>query len=381
LNVHLATREKGDENLKWQKTRILIALLVAILAANMFLAFGVVHSVQAQSGVLFSDDFDTSQPNPQFIIGSNDTMNNVLYVTSPCSLQVSPNSSPSSYATFDDTTGRLYVQMLYATNTSGYSRIATLTGNTGWIAIYQDANGIIFDWDNNANETNILLTPNMWYNITLSLYLDPNQGSNSSATLWLNQTLIANQSMPQVDGYDVNTLTFDPSLSIQAIDYYDNIVVSTQPINDSLPTPSPTSTVSPTPSPTATPTPVPTAVPTPTPTPIPTASPTPTPTPTLSPSPLPTPTPTLTPTPTATPTPSPTPSDTRTPTPASKTQTDPTIPEFPTQFPIITLIVSMIVVFAAAFVAKSRNSWKIQRVSNNHLATGVAQSCFVPNRF
>jgi hypothetical protein len=295
--THLATRGKGDENLKSQKRRILVALLVAVLAANVFLAFGAVRLVQAQSGVLFSDDFDTSQPNPQFTIGSDDVMNDTFYVSSPCSLQVSHDSSPSSYATFIDTTGQLYVQMLYATNATGYSRIVALTGNTGWIGIYQDANGIIFDWDYDANFTNVLLTPNVWYNITLSLYLDPSQGSNSSASLWLNQTLIASQSMPQVDGYDINTLTFEPSSSIQAVDNYDNIIVRTQPINDYLPaptpTPEPTATPSPTPITTASPTPSITSTPFPQPTPTPTPSPSPAHTQIASPSPIPFSTPEL----------------------------------------------------------------------------------------
>ena len=237
-----------------QKRTLVIILLIAVLATNLFLILGEVRLVNAQSAILFSESFDTNQPNHQFTLGSDDELNNTFYVSSQNSLQVNPRSSPDSYATFYDSTGQLYVQILYATNNTGYSRIATLRGNTGWLSIYQDGNGIIFDWDVNANETNVLLTPNVWYNITLSVYLDPNHGTNSSAILWLNQVPIANQSMPQVDGYDLNTLTFEPSLSIQAVDNYDNIIVSTQPIStaQSSATPSPTPTSTPTPSSTST---------------------------------------------------------------------------------------------------------------------------------
>jgi hypothetical protein len=272
---YFKTRRKGDLNLKSQKS-ILITLLVVILVANVFLVLDKVCLAQEQSGILFNDDFDTKQPNPLFTIGSNDSLNDTAHFSSPYSLQVYPTSSPYSSATFIDTTGQLYVQMLYSTNTTGYSRIATFSGNAGWIGVYQDANGVIFDWDYNANITNILLTPNVWYNITLSLYLDPDQGSNSSATLWLNQTIIASQSMPQVDGYDLNTLTFEPSSNIQAIDNYDDIIISTQPISSTIAS-SPTPT--PIPAPTSTTTissTNPTAIPTPARTPNPSSFPSPT---------------------------------------------------------------------------------------------------------
>ena len=55
--MYYRAKGKGDENLKLQKRRVAITLLLVVLAANLFLTFGIIHSAQAQSGVLFSDDF------------------------------------------------------------------------------------------------------------------------------------------------------------------------------------------------------------------------------------------------------------------------------------------------------------------------------------
>ncbi len=121
---------------------------------------------------------------------------------------------------------------------------------------------------------------------------------------------------------------------------------------------------SPTPTPTDTPTPTPTQSPTPTPTT--TDTPTPTPTSTSS-----DPTPTATFPPYSTPTSTLTPTVSPTPTLKTSTSTDPTVPEYPAQPLIITLIVSMIVVLAAAMFAKKKNS-----LLNPTL---LKQSPFIPN--
>ena len=238
--------------------------MIVLLLFSVFLTIAKPQSVKAQSVSLFSDDFDTNQPNAQFTLGSNDTITSTDFVSPSHSLQVSSATvAPFSNATFDNVTGQIYVKVNYKTNNTGYSNILQLRGETAYNGIYQDQNGIIFDWDYGYNETNFLLSPNVWNNITLSLYLDPNQGSNSSAILWVNGSIIASQGMPQVDGYNINTLVFDTTRVWRAATWYDDIFVGTQ------------SSISP--SPTPTPTPDPTATPTPTPTASPTLSPTPTP--------------------------------------------------------------------------------------------------------
>jgi hypothetical protein len=283
-------------------------VIIALLIFSGFLAVAEPQPVKAQSVSFFSDDFDTNQPNAQFTLGSNDTITNAAFFSSSHSLQVSSATvAPFSNATFDNVTGQIYVKVNYKTNNTGYSNILQLKGDSAYIGIYQDQNGIIFDWDYGYNETNILLSPNVWNNITLSLYLDPNQGSNSSATLWLNGSIIASQGMPQVDGYNINTVVFDTTRVWRAATWYDDIFVGTQ--------------LSISPSPTPTPTPDPTATPTPTATPSPTLSPTPTPAPTL------TSTPIQTANPTATPTAKPTIDPTLSPTSSATPLSSPTIPE------------------------------------------------------
>lgn len=269
-----------------------------MLIASMFLTITKPQSVKAQSDFLFTDDFDANQPNAQFTLGSNDIINSTDSVSPTHSLQVSSESVPPfSHATFDNATGQIYVTLFYKTNNTGYSNILQLLGETAYIGIYQDQNGVIFDWDYGSNETHILLSPNVWYNITLSLYLDPNHGSNSSATLWLNGSIIANQEMPQVDGYDINTLVFDTIRVWRALNSYDDISISAQSIIVPSPTPgqTPTPTPTSTPPPTSTPTPIPTQEPTATPNPttIPTSNPTATPTSTRTPDPTSFPTPTI----------------------------------------------------------------------------------------
>lgn len=267
--------------------------ILMMLLSNIFLSITTQQSVRAQSDSLFSDDFDTNQPNSQFTLGSNDVINSIVYVSPTNSLQVSSESvTPFSHATFDNMTGQIYVKMFYETNNTGYSNILQLKGETAYIGIYQDQNGIIFDWDYGFNETYVLLSPNVWYNITLSLYLDPNNGSSSSAMLWLNGSIIANQQMPQVDGYYIDTLVFDTIQVWRTTTRYDDIVVSTHSNNVPSPTPVPTETSSPTAVPTATPTS----------TPISTATPTSSPSTSHTPTVTPTNTPTSTPTSTATPT-------------------------------------------------------------------------------
>ena len=190
-------RTNGEENLKSQSKKILI-IIIAMLITSMFLTITKPQSVKAQSDFLFIDDFDTNQPNSQFTLGSNDVLNSTDYVSATHSLQVSSESVSSfSQVTFDNATGQIYVTFFYKTNNTGYSNIMQLRGETAFFVIYQDQNGVIFDWDYGANETHVLLSPNVWYNLTLSLYLDPNHGSNSSATLWLNGSIIASQEMPR----------------------------------------------------------------------------------------------------------------------------------------------------------------------------------------
>ncbi len=298
--------------------------IIALLISSVFLTISKPQSVKAQTGFLFSDDFDANQPNSQFVMGSSDLLNNTDYVSPNNSLQISSQSTTFSHATFDNVTGQLYTQIFYQTNKTGYSYILSLRGETAYIGIYQDQYGIIFDWDYGYNETNVILSPNVWYNITLSSYLDPNQGSLSSATLWLNGSIIAKQDMPQVDGYYLNMLTFDTIRTWKAITNYDDILVSNQPFGHSEP--SPTST----PIPTATSTPTPSSSPTPTDSPTPTLSLTPTTPPSIS----------STPTPKASSTP------TNKPTSTDPTTT-PTIPEIPFMLAISTFIaITMLLIVA-----------------------------------
>ena len=289
--------------LKLQRKKLCI-FMIGLLFFSVFLAIAKPQSVKAQPVSLFSDDFDINQPNLQFSLGSNDTITSASFFSPSHSLQVSSATvSPFSNATFDNVTGQIYVKINYKTNNTGYSNILQLKGETAYIGVYQDLNGIIFDWDYGYNETNILLSPNVWNNITLSLYLDPNQGSNSSATLWLNSSIIASQGMPQVNGYSINTLVFDTTRVWRAATWYDDIFVGTQ------------SSISPSP------TPDPTATPTPTATPSPTLSPTPTPAPTSTLAPI------QTSNPTATPTQKPTSDPTSSPTSSATPFSSPTIPE------------------------------------------------------
>jgi hypothetical protein len=260
--------------------KILLGLLLVFLTSNVFLTFASNHFVKAQLDPLFSDNFDTGQPNSQFTLGSNDALDNTNYVSPTHSLLVSPQSSQYSHANFTDTNGQIYLQFFYKTSLPSYSKIITLQGETAWISIYEDQYGIWIDWNWDSFFTNTTLTPNIWYNMTLSLYLDPYAGSNSSLNMWLNGTIIANQNMTQLDGYSVNQIVFEPNYIPDSFNNYDDIVVSNQPFISPTPTPSPTT--SPTPSPS--PSPTPTATPTPTPTPSPTASPIPTPAPTPTPS-------------------------------------------------------------------------------------------------
>ena len=73
-----------------------------------------------------------------------------------------------------------------------------------------------------------------------------------------------------------------------------------------------------------------------------------------------TPTPTLTPTLTSRPTSTSTPGSTILLSPTPSLSPLPTVTEFPDQLLIITLVVSMIVVFSAVIIAKKRITWKIQ---------------------
>ena len=315
-----------------QKKAVVTTLIVVSAIISLLTIFPL---VRCQSSVLYSDDFDFSQPNLQFILGSNDTITNVDYSSPTHSLQVSPNSSSYSYALFNDTTGSLYVQLLYKTNATSenHGGIITLFGSTGWLSLYQQqpTDGLTLDWDYGYNATNIFLTPNSWYNITLFASLDPNNGTNSYALLWLNDSLVLSQQMYQVDGYELNQIVFNPS-SNPAANNYDDVIISTQPI--SVPSPTPTPTPSPSPSPTVT------------------ASPTPTPTPTDSPTPTPTLTPAATPitqpslAPTSTPKPSSNPTIRPTSNPTSTDpSTNPTIPEIPFILAIsIVLMITMLII-------------------------------------
>ena len=305
---------KGEKNLNPKRKKLSVFIII-ILLSSIFLTITNTHSVRAQSNSLFSDDFDTNQPNSQFTLGSNDVINSSIYDSPTNSLQVSSQSVPPfSHANFNNVTGQIYVKIFYETNNTGYSSILQLRGETAYIGVYQDQNGIIFDWDYGSNDTHVLLSPNTWYNVTLSLYLDPNHGSNSSATLWLNGSIIASQEMPQLDGYDINTLIFDTIRVWRAVNRYDDIFVSAQSTIVASPTPVPTAT------PTQTPIPVATATPTQTPIPVATATPTPTTIPTSKPTSA--PPQTRIPDPTSSPTPTATPSST------------PTIPEIPFVFAI-----------------------------------------------
>jgi len=262
------------------------AAVIIFLFCLSFLSVFTPHTAKAQSSssVLFSDDFDTNQPNSQFVLGTYDSLNSTTYVSPTHSLQVSGKSSDytNSYATFSATTGQIYIQFfLMQSAGEGVNNWAIeLTGNNGntWFEIRQDsADGLEFYIGDNTYYTNVFLTPNVWQNITLSLYLDPSQGTGSYVSLWLDsQEVITNQNMPQVTGYEIDTIIFLTPYE-NLTNYYDDVIISSQPSYSppTTPTPAPTPTpINTTPNPTSTSTPSPTS--TSTSSPKPTLTPTPT---------------------------------------------------------------------------------------------------------
>lgn len=243
------------------------AVIVALFCFS-FLPVLTSHIVKAQSSsnVLFSDNFDTNQPNSQFVLGTYDNLNSTTYNSATHSLQVSGESIAytNSYATFSATTGQIYIQLFFMSPNDGTgvsNWVAELTGNNGntWFEILQDSdNGLEFFIGDNTYHpaTPVFLTPNVWQNITLSLYLDPSQGSNSYVSLWLNgQEIITNQNMPQVTGYQIDTIIFATSIESQT-NYYDDVIIGTQSSYTPSPTPTPTPTPTPYPIITLTPTPI-----------------------------------------------------------------------------------------------------------------------------
>jgi hypothetical protein len=245
------------------QNKIILGLILVFLTMNIFFVAGN-HFVQAQADPLFNDNFDIEQPNSQFAYGSNDTLDNANYASPTHSLLVSPESLQYSRANFSDTSGQIYIQILYETSLPSYSRIITLQGETAWISIYEDEYGIWIDWNYDGFFTNTPLIPDLWYNITISLYLDPNESSNSSLNMWLNETSIADLNMVQLDGYSINAIVFEPNYVSDSFNNYDDVIISTQPFISPTPSVSPTPSPSPTPSSTSSPTPSPTETSTPT---------------------------------------------------------------------------------------------------------------------
>ena len=199
------------------------AAIIIVLFCFSFLPVFTLHTAKAQSSnsVLFSDNFDTNQPNSQFVLGAYDSLNSNTYFSSTHSLQVSGESSngdepgTNSYATLSSTTGQIYIQLFFMSPNDGHgvdNWVMELTGNNGntWFELRQDSgDGLEFYIGDNTYSASVFLTPNAWQNITLSLYLDPAHGTGSYVSLWLdNQEIITNQNMPQVTGYAIDTIIF-----------------------------------------------------------------------------------------------------------------------------------------------------------------------------